>query len=155
MKRRRHWRFLVAFRWAFLVMRPFVGCLLLSASAGFSYRLQNASNLKYVCAVSSPAFHGNALRNMKKGLRDQAHVSAVFHPRGDWTHLSVWPSPATHAILMVLRREKACFEHFYSQKQWFMHTEEHNHCFMHYFGVKTLSETPCSPPLMQPGYGAR
>ena len=26
---------------------------------------------------------------------------------------------------------------------------------MHYFGVKTLSETPCSPPLMQPGYGAR
>ena len=33
--------------------------------------------------------------------------------------------------------------------------EEHSHWFMHYFGVKTLSETPCSPPLKQPGYGAR
>ena len=36
-----------------------------------------------------------------------------------------------------------------------MHTEEHNHCFIHYFGVKTLSDTLFSPPLMQPGYGAR
>ena len=36
-----------------------------------------------------------------------------------------------------------------------MYIEEHSHSFMHYFGVKTLSETPCSPPLMQPGYGAR
>ena len=36
-----------------------------------------------------------------------------------------------------------------------MHIEEHNHCFMHYFGVKTLSETPFPPPLMKPGYGAR
>ena len=36
-----------------------------------------------------------------------------------------------------------------------MHIEEHNHCFMHYFGVKTLSETLFSPPLMKPGYGAR
>ena len=33
--------------------------------------------------------------------------------------------------------------------------EERNHCFMHYFGVKTLSEMPCSPPLKQPGYGTR
>ena len=33
--------------------------------------------------------------------------------------------------------------------------EEYKHCFMHYFGVKTLSETPCSPPLIQPGDGAR
>ena len=32
---------------------------------------------------------------------------------------------------------------------------EHNHCFMHYFGVKTLSETLFPPPLMKPGYGAR
>ena len=36
-----------------------------------------------------------------------------------------------------------------------MHLEEHNHCFMHYFGVKTLSETLFPPPLMKPGYGAR
>ena len=36
-----------------------------------------------------------------------------------------------------------------------MHIEEHNHCFMHYFSVKTLSETPFSPPLKKPGYGAR
>ena len=35
------------------------------------------------------------------------------------------------------------------------HIEEHNHCFMHYFGVKTLSETLFSPPLMHPGDGAR
>ena len=33
--------------------------------------------------------------------------------------------------------------------------EGYNHCVTHYFGVKTLSETPCSPPLKQPGYGAR
>ena len=26
---------------------------------------------------------------------------------------------------------------------------------MHYFGVKTLSETPFPPPLMHPGDGAR
>ena len=30
-----------------------------------------------------------------------------------------------------------------------MHVEEHNHCFMHYFGVKTLSETLFSPPFMK------
>ena len=36
-----------------------------------------------------------------------------------------------------------------------MHIEGHKHCSMHYFGVKTLSETPFSPPLMKPGYGAR
>ena len=36
-----------------------------------------------------------------------------------------------------------------------MHIEEHNHCFMHYLGVKTLSETLFSPPLMRPGHGAR
>ena len=33
--------------------------------------------------------------------------------------------------------------------------EEHNHCFMHCFGVKALFETFFSPPLMQAGYGAR
>ena len=36
-----------------------------------------------------------------------------------------------------------------------MHIEEHNHCFMHYFGVKTLSETLFFPPLMNPGDGTR
>ena len=36
-----------------------------------------------------------------------------------------------------------------------MYIEGHNHCFMLYFGVKTLSETPFTPPLMHPGYGAR
>ena len=36
-----------------------------------------------------------------------------------------------------------------------MYKEEHNHCFMHNFGVKTLSETLFPPPLMKPGYGAR
>ena len=36
-----------------------------------------------------------------------------------------------------------------------MYIEEHNHCLTHYFGVKTLSETLFSPPLMKPGYGAR
>ena len=36
-----------------------------------------------------------------------------------------------------------------------MYIEEHNHCFMHYFGVKTLSETLFSPPLKKPGYGTR
>ena len=34
-------------------------------------------------------------------------------------------------------------------------SEEHNHCFMHHFGVKTLSETLFPPPLKKPGYGAR
>ena len=34
-------------------------------------------------------------------------------------------------------------------------SEEHSHCFMHYFCVKTLSETLFPPPLMTPGYGAR
>ena len=29
------------------------------------------------------------------------------------------------------------------------------HALLNNFGVKTLSETPCSPPLKQPGYGAR
>ena len=36
-----------------------------------------------------------------------------------------------------------------------MHLEGHNHCFMHYFGVKPLSETLFPPPLMNAGYGAR
>ena len=36
-----------------------------------------------------------------------------------------------------------------------MYIEEHNHCFMHYFGVKTLCETLFSPPLMKAGYGTR
>ena len=36
-----------------------------------------------------------------------------------------------------------------------MYLEEHNHCFMHYFGVKTLSDALFPPPLMKPGYGAR
>ena len=36
-----------------------------------------------------------------------------------------------------------------------MYIEEHNHCFMLYFGVKTLSETPFPPPLLKPDYGAR
>ena len=34
-----------------------------------------------------------------------------------------------------------------------MHIAEHNHCFMQYFGVKTLSETFFSQPSMKPGYG--
>ena len=33
-----------------------------------------------------------------------------------------------------------------------MHTEEHSHCIMHNFGVKTLSET-FFPSLMKAGYG--
>ncbi len=36
-----------------------------------------------------------------------------------------------------------------------MYLEGHNHCFMHYFGVKTLSEAHFPPPLMHPGYGTR
>ena len=36
-----------------------------------------------------------------------------------------------------------------------MPIEERNHCFMHYLGVKTLSETLCSPPLMKAGDGTR
>ena len=36
-----------------------------------------------------------------------------------------------------------------------MYIEGHNHCFMHYFGVKALFETFFSPPLMKPGCGAR
>ena len=36
-----------------------------------------------------------------------------------------------------------------------MYIEEHNHCFMLYFGVKILFETPFPSPLMHPGYGAR
>ena len=36
-----------------------------------------------------------------------------------------------------------------------MHIEEHNHCFMHYFGVRTLPETLFPPPLKKPGNGAR
>ena len=35
-----------------------------------------------------------------------------------------------------------------------MRIEEHDHRFMRYFGVKTLSETPFSPSLMEAGYGA-
>ena len=34
-------------------------------------------------------------------------------------------------------------------------SEEHNHYFMHYFGVKTVSETLFSPPLMKAGDGTR
>ena len=36
-----------------------------------------------------------------------------------------------------------------------LYIEEHNRCLMHYFGVKTLSETFFFPPLIKPGYGAR
>ena len=32
---------------------------------------------------------------------------------------------------------------------------EHNHCLMHYFGVKTLSETFSPLPFMKPGDGTR
>ena len=45
--------------------------------------------------------------------------------------------------------------HFYTQSQWLMHIEEHNHCFMHYFGVKKLSGTLFAPPFNETGYGAR
>ena len=36
-----------------------------------------------------------------------------------------------------------------------MRIEEHNHCFMRYFGVKPLSGTLFPPPLVNAGYGAR
>ena len=36
-----------------------------------------------------------------------------------------------------------------------MHIEEHNHCFMQYFGVKTLSETLFFHAFKETGYGAR
>ena len=67
------------------------------------------------------------------------------------------PSPATHAILRLLKAGESVISDIFTHKNSgsCIYVEEHNHCFMHYFGVKTLSETPCSPPLMQPGYGAR
>ena len=67
----------------------------------------------------------------------------------------VHPSPATHAILTLLKAGESVFQTFLLTKQWFMHIAERNHCFMQYFGVKTLSETPFSPPLIKAGYGAR
>ena len=36
-----------------------------------------------------------------------------------------------------------------------MHLEGHNHCFMHFFGVRTLSGTPVGLALNATGYGAR
>ena len=65
---------------------------------------------------------------------------------------SVGPSPATHAILTVLKAGESVFQTLLLTK-----TIVHvcNHCFIHYFGVKTLSETLFSPPLKKPGYGAR
>ena len=36
-----------------------------------------------------------------------------------------------------------------------MHIEEHNHCFMHYFGVKTRFGTLFFPLVMNSGYRAR
>ena len=55
------------------------------------------------------------------------------------------PSPATHVILTVLKAGESVFQTLLLTKT-VVHTyytiiEEHNHCFMHYFGVKTLSET--------------
>ena len=35
-----------------------------------------------------------------------------------------------------------------------MHIEVHNHCFMHFGGVKTLFDLG-APPLLNAGYGAR
>ena len=72
-----------------------------------------------------------------------------------WAGRTSGPSPATQAILTVLKVGESVFHTFYLQKPCLLHLEGHNHCFMHYFGVKTLSETLFSPPLMEPGYGAR
>ena len=58
----------------------------------------------------------------------------------------VGPSPAAHAILTALKAGESVFQTLLLTKQWFMHIEEHKHCFMHYFGVKTLSEMSFPPP---------
>ena len=64
---------------------------------------------------------------------------------------AVYPSPATHAFLTDLKAGESVFQTllvvFYPQKQWFMHMEEHSHCFMHCFGAKTLSECRLFPRL--------
>ena len=77
---------------------------------------------------------------------------------GSKTVLAVGPSPATHAILTALKAGESVFHTLLLTKtvvHALCHIEEHNHCFMHYFGVQTLPETPFSPPLMTPGDGAR
>ena len=54
------------------------------------------------------------------------------------------PSPATHAILAQLKAGESVIQTLLLTKtvvHVIQYIEEHNHCFMHYFGVKTLSET--------------
>ena len=80
------------------------------------------------------------------------------HGEGCVARWSVPPSPATHAILTALKAGEIVFHKLLLTKtvvHALCHIEELNHCFMHYFGVKTLSETLFSPPLMKPGYGTR
>ena len=65
------------------------------------------------------------------------------------------PQPSDH-VLTFLEAGESVFQTLLSTKTMFHSLrEEHNHCFMHYFGVKTLSETPFPPPLLKTGYGAR
>ena len=63
----------------------------------------------------------------------------------------VHSSPATHAVLTVLKAGESAFHRLLLTKQWFMYIEEHNHCFIHYFGVKTLSDTLFFPAFNATG----
>ena len=64
------------------------------------------------------------------------------HGSGAQAH-AAGPSPATHATLPPLKAGESVF-HIFSLTKTVVHAlcyiEGQNHCFMHYFGVKTLSE---------------
>ena len=114
--------------------------------------------------------HGGALKYYGGPLLDSARLPVVLtirvlragaahaplrrRDRARGEGAAVHPTPATHAISTDLKAGERVFQTFvvmYSQKQWFMQVEGHNHCFVHYFGVKTLFGTLFSPPLMKSG----
>ena len=88
----------------------------------------------------------------RRWIKRQGQAERNYEPdNAGWLPLSfpenVGPSPATNAIFTKWKAGESVFPTFLFTKQWFMHLEEHNHCFMHCFGVETLSGTLLAPPL--------
>ena len=70
-------------------------------------------------------------------------------------HPAVQPSPASHAILTVLKAGESVFSDAFIHKTVVHAYRGAQPLFHALFGVKTLSATLFAPPLMKRGYGTR
>ena len=64
---------------------------------------------------------------------------------------AVLPSPATHAILRLLKAGESVFQTLLLIKQCFMHIEGHNQCFLHFLASKHCLGTLLSPAFNETG----